>query len=210
MRVLQRHRLEVRHLDIAYRRPDGVLRPAVVDACFSLDEGQSLGIVGESGSGKSTLARALLGYTRPGGVITGGTVIIDGREIGALSRDGLLALRGGRIAFVPQNPLSSLTPHIRVGPQVAEAVRIHRRCDATAAKEATLELFAATNLPDPQALYDRLCEQAGTHVDRCMLYVFRCAVYYASEFPRDPRLLLQGLAWPSGRRSSRTPSSGAN
>jgi hypothetical protein len=42
---------------------------------------------------------------------------------------------------------------------------------------------------DPQALYDRLCAQAGGHVDRCMLYVLRCAVYYASEFPHDPELL---------------------
>ena len=60
-----------------------------------------------------------------------------------------------RVAFVPQNPLSSLTPHLRVGSQVAEAVRIHRRCGAEEARQATLELFAAVNLPDPAALYDR-------------------------------------------------------
>jgi hypothetical protein len=50
---------------------------------------------------------------------------------------------------------------------------------------------------DPQALYDRLCELAGMHVDRCMLYVLRCAVYYASEFPHDPQLL-QWWAWKDG------------
>lgn len=50
---------------------------------------------------------------------------------------------------------------------------------------------------DPQALYDQLCEYQGMHVDRCMLYVFRCAVYYASEFPHDPRLL-QWWAWKDG------------
>ena len=50
---------------------------------------------------------------------------------------------------------------------------------------------------DPQALYDRLCAQAGQHIDRCMLYVLRCAVYYASEFPHDPRLL-QWWAWKDG------------
>jgi|SRR5215207_5695018 len=50
---------------------------------------------------------------------------------------------------------------------------------------------------NPQALYDRLCEQAGQHVDRCMLYVLRCAVYFASEFPHDPRLLLW-WSWKDG------------
>lgn len=50
---------------------------------------------------------------------------------------------------------------------------------------------------DPQALYDRLCALAGTHVDRCMLYVLRCAVYFASEFPHDPELL-QWWAWKDG------------
>ena len=50
---------------------------------------------------------------------------------------------------------------------------------------------------DPQAMYDRLCELAGTHVDRCMLYVLRCAVYFASEFPHDPQLL-QWWAWKDG------------
>ncbi|MBN9428199.1 MAG: ABC transporter ATP-binding protein [Burkholderiales bacterium] len=151
----QHERLRVSHLDIAYRRVDGSLRPAVSDACFSLAQGQSLGIVGESGSGKSTLARALLGYTRPGGVITGGSVRIDGQEVCGLSSEGLRALRGGRVAFVPQNPLSSLTPHLRVGAQVAEAVRIHQRCDAATARQVTLELFAATHLPDQQDMYGR-------------------------------------------------------
>ncbi|MGD9944734.1 MAG: dipeptide ABC transporter ATP-binding protein [Burkholderiaceae bacterium] len=131
----------------------------MIDASFSLTEGQSLGIVGESGSGKSTLARALLGYTRPGGTITGGSVRIDGQEVRGLSRDGLRVLRGGRVAFVPQNPLSSLTPHLRVGAQVAEAVRLHRGCDAASARETTLALFEATHLPDPVALYDRYPHQ---------------------------------------------------
>jgi peptide/nickel transport system ATP-binding protein len=147
--------LEVRGLDIAYRRPDGRFGPAVIDAAFSLAEGESLGIVGESGSGKSTLARALLGYCRPGGVITSGEILLEGTDILRLDRAGVHRLRGGRVAFVPQNPLSSLTPHLRVGSQVAEAVQLHRACGAREAREATLELFHAVNLPDPQRLAER-------------------------------------------------------
>jgi peptide/nickel transport system ATP-binding protein len=147
--------LEATGVNVSYRRPDGGLLPAVIDATFSLAEGESLGLVGESGSGKSTLARALMGYCRPGGVITGGDIRIDGRDIRALAGEQMRLLRGGKVAFVPQNPLASLTPHLRVGSQVAEAVRIHRGCDDREARRAALELFEATNLPDPAALYER-------------------------------------------------------
>ncbi|MBI2740554.1 MAG: ABC transporter ATP-binding protein [Rhodospirillales bacterium] len=147
--------LRAESLDVAYRRPDGALQPAVIDASFVLEAGESLGIVGESGSGKSTLARALLGHTRPGGVITSGRVCLDDRDIKSLDPEEMRLLRGGRVAFVPQNPLSSLTPHLRAGSQVAEAVRVHRRCGAKEAREIAIELFAATNLPRPAELYHR-------------------------------------------------------
>jgi ABC-type glutathione transport system ATPase component len=147
--------LDARGVNVSYRRADGSAMRAVIDASLTLADGESLGIVGESGSGKSTLARALMGYCRPGGVITSGDIRLEGRDIRGLQRSGGRALRGGRIAFVPQNPLASLTPHMRVGHQVAEAVRIHRGCDAREARRATLELFEATRLPDPAALFER-------------------------------------------------------
>jgi peptide/nickel transport system ATP-binding protein len=147
--------LEARGVNVTYRRADGGAMRAVIDASLTLAAGESLGIVGESGSGKSTLARALMGYCRPGGTITSGDIRLEGRDIRALERDEARALRGGRIAFVPQNPLASLTPHMRVGAQVAEAVRIHRGCDAREARRATLELFEATRLPDPAGLFER-------------------------------------------------------
>src|SRR5688572_980064 len=147
--------LEARGVHVSYRRPDGGLLPAVIDAGFALAEGESLGIVGESGSGKSTLARALMGYTRPGGLITAGEIRLDGVDIRRMAASQMRLLRGGKVAFVPQNPLSSLTPHLRVGSQVAEAVRIHRRCGAHEARTAVLELFEATRLPEPRVLAER-------------------------------------------------------
>ena len=147
--------LEARGLNVAYRRGDGRLYSAVIDANLELAEGESLGLVGESGSGKSTLARALMGYCRPGGVITAGDIRIDGEDIRHMAETRMRALRGGKVAFVPQNPLSSLTPHLRVGSQVAEAVRIHRDCDRRTARAAMFELFEATRLPDPASLCER-------------------------------------------------------
>ncbi|WP_051953289.1 dipeptide ABC transporter ATP-binding protein [Xenophilus azovorans] len=148
-------RLEVRGLDIGYRRSDGRVTRAVRGVHFTVEAGTSLGIVGESGSGKSTLARALLGHCRPGGVITAGSVRIAGEDILRLDEAGRRRLRGRHIAFVPQNPLSSLTPHMRIGDQVDEAVRHLRGCGAAEARARTLELFEATRLPDPAALCAR-------------------------------------------------------
>ena len=148
-------RLEVRDLSIGYRRSDGRIVSAVRGVEFTVEAGTSLGIVGESGSGKSTVARALLGHCRAGGVITAGSVRIASEDILQLDEAGRRALRGRHIAFVPQNPLSSLTPHMRIGDQVDEAVRHLSGCDAAQARARTLELFEATNLPDPKAICSR-------------------------------------------------------
>jgi peptide/nickel transport system ATP-binding protein len=111
--------------------------------------------VGESGSGKSTLARALMGYCRPGGVITAGDIRLDGEDIRRMAATRMRALRGGKVAFVPQNPLS------RSRRTCAWAARSPRPCASTAAatgarrRAAVLELFEATRLPDPESLWER-------------------------------------------------------
>lgn len=175
-------RLEVAQLAVAYRRTDGALVTAVQAASFSLAPGESIGLVGESGSGKSTLARALVGYCRPGGVITGGSVVLDGQTVVPPPRPGRPAFGEHRVAFVPQNPLSSLTPHLRVGAQVDEAVRVHRRCTAREARAITLELFRATNLPEPMALCDRFPhELSGGQRQRVVI---------AAALAGDPTLLV--------------------
>ena len=147
--------LNVKNLSVGYYNRFKQLVPAVKEVSFQLQQGETLGIVGESGCGKSTLARALMGYCRPGSLITGGEVRISDRNILPLNSTELRKLRGERIAMVPQNPLSSLTYHIKVGPQVDEILRIHQGMDSRSARNHTLELFSGTNLPDPELIYDR-------------------------------------------------------
>ena len=148
--------LDVRNLQVAYRNPSSDdLMMAVDGVNFKADKGETLGIVGESGCGKSTIARALMGYCRPGGSIVGGEVLFDGDDILRFEDEKLRTLRGRRIAMVPQNPLTSLTYHMKVGPQVDEILQIHQKLDAKAARLSTLELFDGTNLPDPEQIYDR-------------------------------------------------------
>jgi len=147
--------LNVKNLSVGYYDRFKQIVPAVNDVSFQLQQGETLGIVGESGCGKSTLARALMGYCRPGSLIMDGEVRINNLNILQMNSLELLKLRGERIAMVPQNPLSSLTYHIKVGPQVDEILRIHQGMDSRSARNHTLELFSGTNLTDPELIYDR-------------------------------------------------------
>lgn len=147
--------LNVKNLKVGYYTPTKELKPAVNDISFTLSRGETLGVVGESGCGKSTLARAFLGYLRPGSVFMGGELLFKDEDILKMNKQKLQKLRGRRIAMVPQNPLSSLTYHMKVGPQVDEILKSHRNMDPVAARRHTLDLFAGTNLPDPEQIYNR-------------------------------------------------------
>ena len=148
--------LDVRNLQVAYRNPSSdKLTLAVDGVSFKVDRGETLGIVGESGCGKSTLARVLMAYCRPGGVIVGGEVLFDGEDILEFKDEQIRELRGRRMAMVPQDPLTSLTYHMKVGPQVDEILQIHQKLDAKGARLSTLKLFEGTNLPTPEKIYDR-------------------------------------------------------
>lgn len=147
--------LEVKDLTVSYLGNDGQAAPTVKAVSFGVEKGATLGIVGASGCGKTTIARALLGYNRPGSKILSGAVWFEGENILDFSALKLRELRGRRIAMVPQNPLNSLTFHMKVGPQVDEILQMHRGMDAKQARLQTLELFAATNLPEPEQIYSR-------------------------------------------------------
>jgi peptide/nickel transport system ATP-binding protein len=115
-------RLEVRNLEVRL----GAAGPDVVNhVSFSVPAGEVLGIVGESGSGKTTVALALLGHARRGLSIRSGEVLLDGVDLLRLRPAQLRAVRGAKVAYVPQDPASALNPALRIGTQLAEALRVH-------------------------------------------------------------------------------------
>jgi peptide/nickel transport system ATP-binding protein len=148
--------LEVNDLQVAYGDPSSDDRTMAVDGVsFTVNKGETLGIVGESGCGKSTVARALMAYTRPGGTIVGGEVRFNGEDILQFDDEKIREMRGSRVAMVPQDPLTSLTYHMKVGDQIDEILRIHQELDAAQARLHTLKLFDGTNLPTPEKIYGR-------------------------------------------------------
>lgn len=140
--------VEVRDLSLAYLHEDRWLQ-VLWGVSFAIAPGEVLGLVGESGCGKSTVAYQLLGYRPPTARVLSGEAWFQDTDLLKLSRPQLDRLRGDRIALIPQNPASALSPGMRVGRQVAEVLTAHRRAArGSAALARAAELFEAVGLPD--------------------------------------------------------------
>jgi peptide/nickel transport system ATP-binding protein len=122
--------LDVRDLRVSYRTPAGAVR-AVNGVSFSVRRGERLGLVGESGSGKTTTALSLMRLLQEPAVIEGGQVLLDGVDLLRLSEEEMRLARFADIALIPQGAMNSLNPMMKVGEQLRDTVRAHRKRDAS-------------------------------------------------------------------------------
>lgn len=116
--------LQVRDLQVQFNTPRGPVK-AVNKVSFKLRKFETLGLVGESGSGKTTLAMALVGLIRPPGYITGGEIILDGRNIVTLPDRAYKKIRLSEIALIPQGAMNSLNPVTSIREQIVDGIRDH-------------------------------------------------------------------------------------
>ncbi|MFC8520750.1 dipeptide/oligopeptide/nickel ABC transporter permease/ATP-binding protein [Streptomyces sp. NPDC057257] len=140
--------LSVRGLTVSLRI-EGTPTEVIRDVSFDLHSGDVLGIVGETGCGKTITATSLLGMLPAGGEITAGGIHFEGADLARADAAAMRRVRGRRIGWISQDPISSLDPSFTAGAQVAEAVRLHTGCSRKEAKRRALELFAKVRLPDP-------------------------------------------------------------
>jgi len=120
---------------------------------LGVERGQILGLVGESGSGKSLTAMAAMGLLPLiGGRVTAGTVRFDGQDMGRMTEAQRRALRGRRIGFVTQNPMTALDPVQRIGEQVDVVSRLHLGLPQPAARARTLDLLTRLRIPEAAAV----------------------------------------------------------
>jgi oligopeptide/dipeptide ABC transporter ATP-binding protein len=142
--------LEVDDLHVEFATNDGVVR-AVNGVSLTLRRGETLAIVGESGSGKSVTALSIMGLIEKPGRIAAGDIRFDGSSLPTLPEKSYRRLRGGDLAMIFQDPLSSLNPAFRVGDQIAEALLQHSYEDKKAARERAAQLLEMVGIPHASA-----------------------------------------------------------
>lgn len=143
--------LDVKNLTTRFETQDGTVF-AVNGVSFVLNKGEFLGVVGESGSGKSVTMMSLLRLIpMPPGEIVAGTAMFDGEDLIAMDKDEIRQVRGGKIGFVFQDPMTSLNPVVRVGTQITEALKIHLGMSKKDAQEKAVELLEMVGIPDAPA-----------------------------------------------------------
>ena len=147
------HLLEVRNLQTHFPTRAGLVR-AVDGVSFDLDRGELLGLVGESGCGKSMTALSVMRLISPPGKIVNGEILFDGKDLLKLSDSEMREMRGDDIAMIFQDPMTSLNPVFRVGEQIAEALRLHRKLSRSEARKATIEAMREVAIPDPARRVD--------------------------------------------------------
>ncbi|TDQ83002.1 peptide/nickel transport system ATP-binding protein/dipeptide transport system ATP-binding protein [Dongia mobilis] len=127
---------------------------------FSVDKGEILGIVGESGSGKSLTALSVIGLLPLiGGRILRGSIRFDGIDLATLPEAEFRRLRGRRIAFITQNPMTSLDPVMRIGAQIDQVSMLHLGLDARAAQARSIEIMAQLRIPEAATIYHHFPHQ---------------------------------------------------
>ena len=147
--------IQVKDLSVGFTNRAGDTLPILRNIDLSLHRGDTIGLVGESGCGKSTLALAMMGYLKTGLRVLDGESEFKGRDVFSLDHKALEDIRGGDLALIPQNAGQSLTPTMRIGQQINEALMLHTKLSKDQWRERSIEVLTQVRLPEPDVLFDR-------------------------------------------------------
>lgn len=138
--------LEVKNLNLGFQCEEE-FRQALYDVSFSLEKGKMLSIVGESGCGKTMSAMSILGLIPKTARITAGEILFNGENLITKTHKQMQKIRGGKIALIPQDPMTSLNPLYTVGDQLLEIIKIHQGLSGQEAEQKAIEAFEAVQIP---------------------------------------------------------------
>jgi oligopeptide/dipeptide ABC transporter ATP-binding protein len=160
--------LAIRDLTVKFETEDGVVH-AVTDVSYELPPGQVLGVIGESGSGKSVTVMSILGLTPSGRVQ--GEAVFKGRDLLKMSKRELRNVRGGPVAMIFQDPMTSLNPVLKTGDQIGEAIQAHNPgVSDDEVRRRVIELLRLVGVPNPEQRYDQYPhEYSGGMRQRAMI-----------------------------------------
>jgi peptide/nickel transport system permease protein len=141
--------LRIEGLAVGYPQPDGSVTRVVDNVSLDVRRGEVHGLIGESGSGKTQTAWSILRLLPAGGEILAGSIGLDGEDLSTVSSAQMRDIRGGRIAYIPQEPMSNLDPSFTIGSQLTEPMRVKLGVSKTEAKARALKLLGQVGIPNP-------------------------------------------------------------
>lgn len=142
--------LEVKNINLGFQCED-VFRQALFDISFKLEEGKTLALVGESGCGKTMSAMSILNLIPKTAKITSGEILYNGENLLKMTESQLQTYRGKRIAYIPQDPMTSLNPLYTIQDQLSEIIKLHRELEGDEANKLAIEALEAVQIPDAKA-----------------------------------------------------------
>lgn len=162
--------LQVKDLVVEFQTGDGIVR-AVNNVSFDIPMGKTIGIVGESGSGKSVTSLAVMGLLqKPAAVVPQGEIFFNGVDLLKCNETKMRELRGNQISMIFQEPMTSLNPVFKVGEQIAEALRIHKKLSNKEAWEKAVHLMNQVGIPNPSVSAHKFPhEMSGGQKQRVMI-----------------------------------------
>ena len=173
--------LKVSDLQVEFQVDKKTIRP-IEGISFEMNEGEVLGMVGETGSGKSLTAHAIIGLSTLVGGKIGGKIVFEGKDLLQVSEKDMQSIRGSQIAFIPQNPMTSLDPVYRVGDQIVEGLYKHTKISKRMARQQVLELMERLRIPKPNRVFQQYPHQlSGGLKQRIVIAMGLC---------NNPRLLI--------------------
>ncbi|RXH42340.1 ABC transporter ATP-binding protein [Bradyrhizobium zhanjiangense] len=174
--------VKVDRLCVTARDQRGNNRAIVKDVSFEVQRGEVVALIGESGSGKTTIALSLMGHTRSGIRIAGGSITFDGQSLLDMRSRDLSSVRGRDIAYVPQSAAVSFNPAHPLLRQVIESSQIHRITSVAEAEAKAIALFRELVLPNPDHVGKRYPHQvSGGQLQRLLA---------AMALVTDPKLVI--------------------
>jgi len=139
--------LDIQNLRVSFKNESGKETEVVHGVNVQLEKGQTLGIVGESGSGKSILSLATIGLL-PKTASPTGKILLNGKDILTMSEKELCKIRGSKIGMIFQEPMTALNPAMKIGDQIAEGLRLHKKISRKDALNEAYQLLEMVKIPD--------------------------------------------------------------